>query len=359
MVNTLVERRLQDFERRCGSVALRLAYHAALPVALNPELLHFLRINFFAEELPYTVEFEFLTSGLCREIGSDLYEIEPEIRNELLLRLAREDNGRKIILDVATLVWQYVEYHAPWTENQELERAQQLTALNFLDPKAAQLWLENAETDKASQGVGGERQWLIAMRQEIKQLPDLSSFDVFLSEKNVDYTTLRDLLAAGEWKEADFETGKVMRQAAGKESEGWFNGEDLDNFPCEDLRTINQLWLHYSDGKFGFSVQKKIYESLGGTKIDNERVWENFCDRIGWRKGGKFLNYSDLTFNLALAPQAHLPMAFDLIFHFDPNLSKVAPQALRRHQEYYITLHLPRKQNKISSLAQRLVTCKI
>ena len=70
--NKLVQRHLNDFKRRCGEygdAALKLAYHAALPVALNPELLHFLRINFFLDPpspLPYTVEFEFLTSGLCR-----------------------------------------------------------------------------------------------------------------------------------------------------------------------------------------------------------------------------------------------------------------------------------------------------
>ena len=97
-----------------------------------------------------------------------------------------------------------------------------------------------------------------------------------------------------------------MCQAAGRESEGWLDRESIDNFPCEDLRTINQLWLHYSKGKFGFSVQKEIYESLGGTREYNEKVWNQFGDRVGWRKGGKWLDYSDLTFNLN-APQAHLP----------------------------------------------------
>ena len=40
----------------------------------------------------------------------------------------------------------------------------------------------------------------------------------------------------------------------------------IDNFPCEDLRTIDQLWVKYSDGRFGFSVQKRIYQNLGGTR---------------------------------------------------------------------------------------------
>jgi hypothetical protein len=128
------------------------------------------------------------------------------------------------------------------------------------------------------------------------------------SEKGINYTKLRDLLAAGKWKEADQETGKVMCQAAGRENEEWLRIEDIDNFPCEDLRTINQLWLHYSSGKFGFSVQKEIYESLGGTREYNKEMWDKFGDRVGWRKGGEnWLYYKNLTFNLELAPQAHLP----------------------------------------------------
>ncbi len=177
MSSKLVERRLNDFKRRCGKdgdVALQLAYHAAMPVALNPELLHFLRINFILdppEQLSHTVEFEFLTSGLCREIDAELYEIESETRNELLQELMRREDARQRIQDVATLLWQYVEYHSPWADRVELERAQQLTALNFLDPVKAKEWLDEAE---ANPSLGrGEREWFIAMRQEIEELPDL------------------------------------------------------------------------------------------------------------------------------------------------------------------------------------------
>ena len=127
------------------------------------------------------------------------------------------------------------------------------------------------------------------------------------SEKGVDYTKLRDLLAAGKWKEADQETAEVMLIAAGRTREGWLDVESIDNFPCEDLRTINQLWLHYSNGKFGFSVQKEIYSSLGGMREYNEEVWKNFSARVGWRKGETWLSYSDLTFDVKLAPPAHLP----------------------------------------------------
>lgn len=130
------------------------------------------------------------------------------------------------------------------------------------------------------------------------------------SEKGVDYTKLRDLLAEGKWKEADEKTGEVMCQAAGKEKEGLLGVKDIDQFPCKDLHTINQLWLYYSNGKFGFSVQKEIYENLDAMKKYNydQKIWDNFCDRLGWRhdEGGNWLDYSDLTFELN-APPGHLP----------------------------------------------------
>lgn len=80
------------------------------------------------------------------------------------------------------------------------------------------------------------------------------------SEKGVDYTKLRDLLAAGQWREANRETARVIYKAADRTERGWgLTLEDISHFPCEDLQTIDQLWLHYSDGKFGFSIQKEIY----------------------------------------------------------------------------------------------------
>jgi len=80
----------------------------------------------------------------------------------------------------------------------------------------------------------------------------------------------------------------------------------MDNFPCEDLRTIDQLWVKYSGGRFGFSVQAKIYRELGGTRKYNERVWDAFGDRVGWRVNNIWIYYKDVTFDLK-APHGHLP----------------------------------------------------
>lgn len=108
--------------------------------------------------------------------------------------------------------------------------------------------------------------------------------DLFPSEKGIDYIKLRDLLVANNYVEADLETARVMYIAAGREKEEWLRELDIDNFPCQDLRTINQLWLHYSEGKFGFSVQKEIYQSLKGRNSNsyNEKIMCQLFYSLEW-----------------------------------------------------------------------------
>jgi len=126
------------------------------------------------------------------------------------------------------------------------------------------------------------------------------------SERGVDYTKLRDLLASRKWKEADQETANKMLEVAGRTEEGWLRVEDINLFPCEDLRTIDQLWVKYSNGRFGFSVQKRIYESLGGTREYDDKIWKAFGHRVGWRVNKERLYYKDLKFNTKAA-EGHLP----------------------------------------------------
>nr|WP_243147621.1 GUN4 domain-containing protein [Scytonema sp. UIC 10036] len=114
------------------------------------------------------------------------------------------------------------------------------------------------------------------------------------------YSQLADYLWSGEWKTADEETVKVMLQVAGRERERYLDVRDIENFPCSDLHIIDQLWVYASKGHFGFSVQKKIYQSLGGTREYNEKIWYAFCDSVGWKNKWKWRIPSDL-------PLGHFP----------------------------------------------------
>ncbi len=117
----------------------------------------------------------------------------------------------------------------------------------------------------------------------------------------IDYLNLKELLSQKLWKEANLETYQIMVRLVGQEI-----GESLDSdairiFPCSDMQTIDKLWVNYSNGHFGFSVQKKIYQEL--------RNYDAFCEKVGWtREGllGRLISYEKIIWSLD-APKGHLP----------------------------------------------------
>ena len=125
------------------------------------------------------------------------------------------------------------------------------------------------------------------------------------------YGKLKDLLSAGKWKEADRETTRVMIEITGKPNLEEITPEDLQKFPCNAIKVIDQLWKHYSNNHFGFSVQLRLYQSLGGSmdtiRAQNNEFLQCTSEKIGWRKNGKLVKYDDLDFSLN-ASEAALPV---------------------------------------------------
>ncbi|MBD1908219.1 serine/threonine-protein kinase [Funiculus sociatus GB2-A5] len=137
------------------------------------------------------------------------------------------------------------------------------------------------------------------------------------SEQGIDYNKLRELLASGNWKQADQETADRMLEAIGKERWWDVTSNDISEFPCADLRTIDTLWVKYSNGRFGFSVQKRIWESVTGKPGEGVvvkpgewdlKIYKKFGDRVGWyvKQKDEWLSNSNLTFTLNAA-EGHLP----------------------------------------------------
>jgi hypothetical protein len=126
-------------------------------------------------------------------------------------------------------------------------------------------------------------------------------------EEGVDYTRLQEFLAAGEWQKADRETEAVMLKVSGRKQEGWLTEEDMEIFPCEDLLTIDALWVKYSNGRFGFSVQKRIWKDIEHSiQDDHVDIWKYFGNKVGWRVNDFWVGYRNLRFSLD-APEGHLP----------------------------------------------------
>lgn len=122
------------------------------------------------------------------------------------------------------------------------------------------------------------------------------------------YFKLAYHLQQGEWREADRATHVVMMEVGDRDHKGYLNIPDIQQFPCQDLRIIDQLWVKYSNGKFGFSVQKQIYVKMGNP-LDGEfhqETWQVFCEAIGWMKDGKY-QFANLKANPKFSPAGEFP----------------------------------------------------
>ena len=138
------------------------------------------------------------------------------------------------------------------------------------------------------------------------------------------YHKLDELLQARKWKEADLETAKIIYVISHKElpesspyrtyMRNYFGSEYIKVLPRKDLNNINKLWLKYSNGRFGFSVQKRIWKCLGGgsdTTYNSPEIQKKFGDEVGWRQEGDWVYYSDLLY-WRTAPSGHLPICLML-----------------------------------------------
>lgn len=135
------------------------------------------------------------------------------------------------------------------------------------------------------------------IEEKISILPDAIPA---ISEVGMDYRQLTKLLETGKWRKADEHTWEILLQISLREDEGWLTAADIDSLPCTDLGTIDRLWQEYSSGRFGWTVQQQIWESVGGN-------YTELCDRVGWRVKDNWKYYDELSFS-ENAPPGHLPV---------------------------------------------------
>lgn len=123
------------------------------------------------------------------------------------------------------------------------------------------------------------------------------------SDKGANYSRLRQLLWEGEWQQADEETEQVILAYMSQDMQP-LTPDQVAEVPCTDLRTIDDLWSRYSDGRFGFSVQWQLYTEQNSQP-------RSFLQEVGWQGSiaavfNRPKPYSDLQFDRQ-APVGHLP----------------------------------------------------
>ncbi|ACK73200.1 GUN4 domain protein [Gloeothece citriformis PCC 7424] len=155
---------------------------------------------------------------------------------------------------------------------------------------------------------------LAEIKSQLNQLSELSTRLAWIEETLLlvgdiyRYETLQKALRDGDWFEADIETNKLILELTNKDKDN-LKPEDIQTFPPAPLKVINQLWLKYSQGKFGFSVQLKLYKSVGGTLettiAKDQKLIEKWGEQLGWRKDHQWRKCEDLDYSLNAPEGCH------------------------------------------------------
>jgi len=161
MKSRIARKRIESFRNRFTTAHLDLAYHAAFPLALTPDLLYRLWMNFKLDnnkkelKIPREAVADLLLSGLCTEVGHELYKIDADVRSELLAGLKTKFDPSRI-KELSKFLLKYIQ--------QEINRADP-------DFAQAQKWLAQAYTEP----VKAAREIVSVLREQattILRLPE-------------------------------------------------------------------------------------------------------------------------------------------------------------------------------------------
>ncbi|MFM8524085.1 MAG: GUN4 domain-containing protein [Cyanobacteriota bacterium] len=123
------------------------------------------------------------------------------------------------------------------------------------------------------------------------------------SVAGLSFTALQEALANQAFEDADRITSALLRELAGPAAEqrGYVYYSEVPGMSGLDLQSLDRLWLVYSQGRFGFTVQARLLKACQGR-------WELLWPKLGWKSAGVWTRYPG-SFQWTLkAPEGHMPL---------------------------------------------------
>nr|GMD97150.1 tetrapyrrole-binding protein, chloroplastic [Ipomoea batatas] len=133
------------------------------------------------------------------------------------------------------------------------------------------------------------------------------------SQPAISYDLLEQHLAGQNFRQADEETRRLLIALAGDAAlkRGYVFFSEVQFIPAADLQHIDSLWRKHSNEKFGYSVQKKIWNKVG-------KDFTKLFLKLGWMKklDTEVLQYNyrafpdEFTWEISYGapPDGHLPL---------------------------------------------------
>jgi Leucine-rich repeat (LRR) protein len=157
LISKRQKRRLERFQKRFQRIYGTdyqghwvFLLHAAFPIYLTPDLLYQIWFNFRLfpqklangeieeKEIPNMVVSDLLLSGLCEEVGHELFEMDKDLRLYLLYHLQQYPHlGPHRLQLLAVFLRKYSQQAARYTDDPELRQLHQQIALATLNPRQA------------------------------------------------------------------------------------------------------------------------------------------------------------------------------------------------------------------------------
>lgn len=123
------------------------------------------------------------------------------------------------------------------------------------------------------------------------------------SARGLDYGALQRALVLQQFEEADRLTSALLRELAGADAvkRGYVYYSEVPAMASVDLDSLDRLWVCFSRGRFGFSVQGRLLRSCNGR-------WDQLWPRLGWKNGSQWTRYPG-SFQWSIeAPEGHMPL---------------------------------------------------
>ncbi|MGF1672268.1 MAG: ankyrin repeat domain-containing protein [Rivularia sp. (in: cyanobacteria)] len=186
---------------------------------------------------------------------------------------------------------------------------------SFFGPELVTLFLsKNARVDlKDKQG-----KTVLDLARQLNKTQIINLLERHIATQNgknltTNTSQLQQFLKSKNWAAADKETRRLLSPEKDPYS------PNSATIPLELIREIDRAWLSASGGRFGFSIQAKIWRQAIATHPKNSEAAVNtFRDRVGWKLivprtendfiSSDWLNESELNYSLQ-APTGHLPWA--------------------------------------------------
>jgi hypothetical protein len=123
----------------------------------------------------------------------------------------------------------------------------------------------------------------------------------------IDYNPLQRQLVLQRFEEADRITSTILRELAGEDAvrRGYVYYSEVPPMAPADLETLDRLWVVYSRGRFGFSVQGRLLEACNGR-------WDLLWPKLGWKNGSQWTRYPASFIWSIDAPEGHMPLVNQL-----------------------------------------------